>query len=162
MKDNLHKRANSSTRVGSTVEMAAMHNEDEDERTPFQSPSADNFAYDDGPASDDEDDRALLGTERQARGRDLSDKNVASTWTQVKDIVIEVRGIVVPIEHCDCNSYLQIDNTDCTHAAPYNCWAAFHWRAFRPCFGRSLFFICLFLILIMICRPALEGHEANR
>ena len=45
---------------------------------------------DDG-TSDDEGDVALLGLDRQLRGRELEEKSQRSTWGQVRDIVIEVR-----------------------------------------------------------------------
>ncbi|EJD06222.1 solute carrier family 41 member 1 [Fomitiporia mediterranea MF3/22] len=55
----------------------------------LQSPSVDNFESEDGTASDDEDNIALLGSDSQSRRRDLSEKRNEGTWTQVKDIVIE-------------------------------------------------------------------------
>lgn len=46
---------------------------------------------DDG-TSDDEGDVALLGLDRQTRGRVLEEKVQRSTWSQVREIVIEVRS----------------------------------------------------------------------
>lgn len=74
--------------------MASLNNEEVSEvrhSAIMTSPSVDNFASDDD-SSDDEDNIALLGPERQSRRRDLPEKKDGSTWAQVKDIVIEVRG----------------------------------------------------------------------
>ncbi|KAI5118321.1 hypothetical protein M0805_006604 [Coniferiporia weirii] len=51
--------------------------------------TVDDFGSDDGSASDDEVDVALLGLDRQPHGHGLSTKEVGTTWGQVKDIVIE-------------------------------------------------------------------------
>lgn len=52
---------------------------------------------DDG-TSDDEGDVALLGLDRQTRGRVLEEKVQRSTWSQVREIVIEVRS---QYTHCE-------------------------------------------------------------
>lgn len=94
MTSPLHKRTISIPRVDSTIEMAALNNEEVLEvrhSAIMTSPSVDNFGSDDD-SSDDEDNIALLGPERQSRGRELLEKKDGSTWAQVKDIVIEVRG----------------------------------------------------------------------
>ena len=44
---------------------------------------------DDGSESD-EDNVALLGLDGHSRGRDLSPKEEAGTWSQIKDIAVEV------------------------------------------------------------------------
>lgn len=50
----------------------------------------DEAGSDDGASSDDDGDVALLNPERQSRGRELEKEGSGSTWSQVKDIVIEV------------------------------------------------------------------------
>ncbi|KAL5512012.1 NGG1 [Sanghuangporus vaninii] len=56
-------------------------------------PSMDDFGSEDGDDRSVEDEIALLGSgiggERQLRGRELSEKQGGSMWTQVKDIVVE-------------------------------------------------------------------------
>lgn len=57
---------------------------------------------DDG-TSDDEGDVALLGLDRQTRGRVLEEKVQRSTWNQVREIVIEVRS-----QHTHCEIKLEV------------------------------------------------------
>lgn len=93
----------SSTAIGNGVN--GMHHHHERKRSSaarmsvLSRPSMDEFGSDDGDdrsIEDVEDEMALLGDgtrgERQLRGRELSEKQSGSTWTQVKDIVVEVSG----------------------------------------------------------------------
>ncbi|KAH8114205.1 solute carrier family 41 member 1 [Phellopilus nigrolimitatus] len=70
--------------------MAAV-DDDSERRAAAVMASVEDFGSDNGSASDSDDevDVALLGLERQSRGRELSTKEVGSTWRQVKDIVVE-------------------------------------------------------------------------
>ena len=76
---------------GNSIHLLEMNRLDLEDDAGRRSPAVDGFeASEDGSTSDDEGDVALLNSETRLRGRDPSEESSGATWSQVKDIVVEV------------------------------------------------------------------------
>lgn len=86
------------------IELANINHTDEEHLLPTQDAIKHHHLEEEGEDDDDDEDedpgdegnRALLGSEERTRGRErLQLGRVGTLWPQVKNIVIEVRGVML-------------------------------------------------------------------